>query len=93
MLNSLSWGDRTQAARFLVNLTETRDQRVLAQIKDRAWDSIVEMAKWKQAEHSLPAYILLGRVAGLPEEDLQHAWSTGDRDLMIKRALTPPKKR
>jgi hypothetical protein len=93
MLNSLSWGDRMQAARFLVNLTDSRDQRILAQIKDRAWDSIVEMAKWKQAEHSLPSYILLGRVAGLPEEDLQHAWSTGDRDLMIKRALTPPKKR
>ncbi len=93
MLNSLSWSDRTQAARFLVNLTESRDPRILTQIKDRAFDSIVEMAKWKQAEHSLPAYILLGRVAGLPEEDMQHAWSTGDRDLMIKRAVTPPKKR
>jgi hypothetical protein len=93
MLNSLSWSDRTQAAKFLVNLTDSRDQRVLAQIKDRAFDAVVEMAKWKQAEHSLPAYILLGRVAGLPEEDLQHAWSTGDRDLIIKRAIAPPKKR
>lgn len=93
MLNSLSWTDRTQSARFLVNLTESRDPRILAQIKDRAFDSVVEMAKWKQAEHSLPAYILLGRVSGFAEEDLQQAWSTGDRDLMIKRALTPPKKR
>lgn len=93
MLNSLSWSDRTQAARFLVNLTDSRDPRVLLQIKERAFDSIVEMAKWKHAEHSLPAYILLGRVSGFPEEDLQHAWSTGDRELMIKRALEPPKKR
>lgn len=93
MLNSLSWSDRTQAARFLVNLTDTRDPRVLLQIKERALDAVVEMAKWKHAEHSLPAYILLGRIAGLPEEDLQHAWSTGERDLMIKRALEPPKKR
>jgi len=93
MLNSLAWADRTQAARFLVNLTETRDTRILVQMRDRAWDSIVEMARWKHAEHSLPAYILLGRVAGLPEEDMQHAWSTGDRDLMIKRAVTALKKR
>jgi hypothetical protein len=93
MLNSLSWSDRTQAARFLVNLTDSRDPRILLQIKERAFAAIAEMARWKHAEHSLPAYILLGRVAGLPEEDLQHAWSTGERDLMIKRALEPPKKR
>jgi hypothetical protein len=93
MLNSLSWSDRTQAARFLVNLTDEREPRVLLQIKERAFDAIVEMAKWKQAEHSLPAYILLGRISGFAEEDLQHAWSTGERALMIKRALEPPKKR
>ncbi len=93
MLNSLSWTDRTQAARFLVNLTDSRDQRILTQIRERAFESVAEMAKWKQAEHSLPAYILLGRVAGFAEEDLQNAWSTGDRDVLINRALHPPKKR
>ena len=93
MLNSLAWADRTQAAKFLVNLSESRDRRILDQMRDRAYDTLVEMAKWKQAEHSLPAYILIGRIAGIPEEDLQQAWSTGDRDLMIQRATAPFKKK
>lgn len=93
MLNSIAWSDRTQAARFLVNLSESRDRRILDQMRDRAYDALVEMAKWKQAEHSLPAYILVGRIGGIPEEDLQQAWSTGDRDLMIQRATAPFQKK
>jgi hypothetical protein len=83
MLNSLSWTDRNNAAVALVNLTESRDQPVLDQIRDRALPALTDMAKWHHLAHALPAYILLGRVKGMPEKEIQDAWSAGDREAVF----------
>lgn len=85
MLNSLVWTDRTTAAVNLVNLTEDRAPEVLGQIRDRALASLIEMAQWKHLAHALPAFILLGRVAGLKEEEIQKAWEAGDREAVLAR--------
>ena len=85
MLNSLVWTDRATAAVNLVNLTEDRDPEMLAHIEDRALDSLLEMAAWKHLGHALPAFILLGRVAGMKEQEIQEAWRTGDREKVLAR--------
>lgn len=87
MLNSVVWTDRNYAATALTTLTDSRDPRTLALIRERAFPSILEMAKWQHAEHAIPGYILLGRVAGIPESELQDGWKDGKRQEMIKRAV------
>jgi hypothetical protein len=92
MLNSTVWTDRNYAATALVTLTESRDEKILAQLRERALPSLVEMAKWKHPEHAVPGYILLGRVAGISEQELQDAWKEGKRDEIIARATAKKKK-
>jgi len=87
MLNSLAWGDRNNAAVTLVTLTDNRDEKVLAQMKERSLRSLIEMAGWKHLPHALPAYIILGRVLGMKEQDLQDTWSRDQRSVVIKRAM------
>ncbi len=91
MLNSLSWTDRTWALKALGTLTDANykafDQTaVFEQIRMRALPSLIEMARWKTLEHALPAYLLLARVAGIPEQQANEAWSRGDRESIIARA-------
>lgn len=83
MLNSIYWTDRNNAAVALVNMTESRDASALEQLRERALPSLIEMAKWKHLAHALPAYILLGRVAGMPEKEIQDTWSNDQRDKTI----------
>jgi hypothetical protein len=92
MLNSLSWTDRTRALAVLNVLTDSRykglgQAATLEQIRMRALPALVEMARWKTLEHALPAYILLARVAGIPEQQADDAWSRGDRETVIAQAL------
>jgi hypothetical protein len=47
---------------------------------------LVEMARWKTLAHALPAFILVGRVAGFTDEQIQDAWSRGDREKIIAAA-------
>jgi HEAT repeat protein len=93
MLNSLSWSDRNRAVGALQILTEKPDPGVLDQIRDRALQSLIEMARWKTLSHALPAYLLLGRIAGLPEEDVRAAWIRGDRESVIQQASAGAKKK
>jgi len=86
MLNSLSWSDRNRALWALQTLTDSRDPLVLDQLRTRALDALIDMARWKALSHALPAFILLGRVAGMPEPDIQSAWTRGDRDAVIAAA-------
>jgi hypothetical protein len=91
MLNSISWTDRTRALAALDLLSDTRNPSVLAQLRDNALPALAEMARWKTLSHALPAYLLLGRVAGLTEEQIQSAWSNGDRESVIAQALKKTK--
>ena len=86
MLNSVVWTDRNNAAVALVTLTESRDPAILAQIRERALPALTEMASWKYLAHALPAYIVLGRVKEVPEQQLQDLWSEGRRETVINGA-------
>ncbi|HEY6345985.1 MAG TPA: HEAT repeat domain-containing protein [Bryobacteraceae bacterium] len=86
MLNSLSWSDRNRALAALQIFTDMRDPAVLDQLRERALEPLIEMARWKTLAHALPAFILVGRVAGLTDEQIQDAWSRGDREKIIAAA-------
>jgi hypothetical protein len=92
MLNSLSWSDRERALSALQILTEGRDAPMLEQLRNRALPALVEMSRWKTLEHALPAFILTGRVAGLSEQQIQDAWTRGDRESVIAAAMGGSKK-
>jgi hypothetical protein len=92
MLNSLSWSDRNKALLVLQILTDKRDQSVVDQLRERALPSLIEMARWKSLAHALPAYMLLGRIAGVPDQQVQDAWSRGDREWAITQATAKRKK-
>jgi HEAT repeat protein len=91
MLNSILWGDRTHAAALLATLTESRDPGVLAQMRERALPSLLEMARWNSLAYALPAYVLAGRIAGLTEKEIQDTWSKGEREAVLSRAAAPAK--
>jgi hypothetical protein len=92
LLNSVVWSDRRNASLALVDLTENRDPDTLALLRERSLDSIVEMARWHDLQHALPAFILAGRLAGLDEKQIQNAWVSGNREPVLEKALHPNKK-
>ncbi|MCW5965214.1 MAG: HEAT repeat domain-containing protein [Bryobacterales bacterium] len=83
MLQSVTWADRQEAARLLVRLTEKRPEGVLASIEERALTALGQMAVWKTPEHAEAAYVLLGRVAGLQEEEILASFREGKRELVL----------
>jgi hypothetical protein len=83
MLNSIAWSDRIGAVNLLLTLSEKREPGVLDLIRQRAAPQLIEMARWNSLTHALPAYILLGRVAGLSENEIQGSWSRGEREAHI----------
>ncbi len=87
LLNSVVWSDRHNAAVALVDMTENRDADTLQLIRDRALPSLVEMARWRDLSHALPAFILVGRLADLPEKQIQDDWVNSDHEEVIKLAL------
>jgi hypothetical protein len=85
MLNSLVWGDRWHSSRALVQITERRDARAIDELRDRALPALIEMARWKTLAHALPAFLLVGRIAGVPEAQIHDAWKRGDRDAILRK--------
>jgi hypothetical protein len=92
MLNSLSWSDRSQALAMLLTLTDDNNPSALDQIRERALPSLVEMAQWKSLTHALPAFLLLGRVAGMTDLQVHEDWTRGDRKAVITAATAKKKK-
>ena len=89
MLNSLALSDRAQSAEALVILTEQRDAATLDLMRTRALAALVEMARWKTLRYALPAFLLVGRIAGMTDQQIQQDWRKGDRDRAIRQATAP----
>ncbi len=86
LLNSVVWSDRRGASEVLVDLTDSRDAEMLALLRERALPSVVEMARWHDLEHALPAFILAGRMAGYDEASIKREWLSGDHEALLKKA-------
>lgn len=70
LLKSDKWVDRNKAGWLLINLTESRDPKLLKRLRKEAMDALVEMARWHFAGHASFARRLLGRIAGIEEARL-----------------------
>jgi hypothetical protein len=93
MLNSIVLSDRTHATMVLINLTDSRPPETLALLRERALNSLVEMAQWNSLRYALPAFVLLGRVGGLSEEQIQESWAKGERTAVILEVVGSKKKK
>jgi hypothetical protein len=87
LLNSLAWSDRHNASVASVEMTEKHNEDTLQLIRERALASVLEMARWHDLSHALPAFILAGRLAGLEEDQIREAWVGPDREQVLKQAL------
>jgi hypothetical protein len=78
MLNSTVLKDRLEAVRTLLMLTDQGMSPSTADhLRERGLRSLEEMAHWRRLEHALPAYLLLGRLAGMGLTELEQAWAGG----------------
>lgn len=87
LMNSVVWSDRRNASLALVNLTDQGDAGTLDLIRERALPSVIEMARWHDLQHALPAFIIAGRLAGMDQKAIEQAWVSGDHEAVLKRAL------
>jgi hypothetical protein len=86
LLGSIEWKDRNKASLLLLRLTEARDPAWLAALSDAVLPELAEMARWTAAGHALPAFTVLGRIAGWTEDAIGAAWASGDRESVIRAA-------
>ncbi len=87
ILNSGTWTDRNKGTSLLMQLTAGRNSDLLAKIRSIALDSLIEMASWRDPSHAYFARIVLGRVAGLPEDRLEKLAWNGPVDPIIEAAV------
>jgi hypothetical protein len=91
MLNSCTWSDRNKSSGALAQLTEKRDPALLAEIRNQALPSLVEMANWKNLGHAWYSLMILGRIGGLPDDEIQMYLEHGNRDRVIAAVTKPTK--
>lgn len=89
MMSSPVWTDRNKASLVLMSLTASRDPMMLHQLRSRAFAELAEMAHWQVLGHAFPAALVLGRIAGLPEEEIMPAFQK-DRAGLIEAARGTP---
>jgi hypothetical protein len=85
MLNSTVLKDRLEGVRTLLALT---DAGIPAPTYKHLWERgltpLEEMAHWRNLEYVLPAYLLLGRMAGVGDPELEQTWASGDREKKLQ---------
>ena len=93
MLNSVVLSDRLKATKALLNLTDSRPAATLDLLRERALPALSEMAQWHSLSNALPAFLLLGRVGGFTDAQIQQRWMHGDRAEMVLEVAAPAKKK
>ena len=86
MLSAGKWTDRNKGTALLMQLTAKRNAGLLARIRSDALDSLIEMASWRRSSHAYFARVVLARVVGLPENQMQELDSRRPVDALIKAA-------
>jgi hypothetical protein len=83
MVSAGMWTDRNKGAMLLEQLTAARHQALLAKLRAEALDSLVEMAEWRESSHAYFARMIVGRIAGIPEAQLQRLAADGPVSAII----------
>jgi len=90
LLNSCIWSDRNKSSGALAQLTKKRDPLLLAEIRNEALPSLLEMASWKHLGHAWDALMILGRIGELTDEEIQKDLNQGNRASIIAAAQEVP---
>ena len=91
LLNSCVWTDRNKSSAALAELTEARPPALLKQLQQDAQPSLIEMARWKNPGHAWSSLLIVGRIGGLTEEEIQRDVDHGNQESVIRAAsATPP---
>ncbi len=94
LLSSPLWTDRNKALMVLAVLTKNRDRKLLRQLRDRAFEPLVEMARWKSKGHAYNAFLVLGRVAGISDRQINRvAWDIRKRNALIEKIVKTHRRR
>jgi hypothetical protein len=86
LLNSIEWTDLNKSSFALAELTEARDPILMADLRSRALPSLIEMARWKSHGHAESAFLVLGRLVGLQDDEIRAAFERGDRAFVLDAA-------
>lgn len=86
LLNSDKWTDRNKGGFLFLRLTKSRDPRLLADLRRQAFVSLVEMARWREAGHASLYRVILGRMAGMNEAQLEKLAQDGPVEAIIAAA-------
>ena len=86
LLNSCIWSDRNKSSGALAQLTEKGDPALLAEIRNQALPSLLEMASWKYLGHARYSLMILGRIGGLTDAAIQKDLDQGNRARVITAA-------
>lgn len=78
MLNSVVWSDRNRGLEMVMQLSESRNTELFQQLRASSLRSLKEMALWKSERHAVPAFVILARMAGWPDETIRSATSGGN---------------
>jgi hypothetical protein len=87
MLNSGLWTDRNKAGMLLMVLTRSRNRELLQRLRSEALQSLIEMARWEDPGHAFAYRVLLGRIAGLNETQIQQLVASKKVDEIIAAAV------
>ena len=79
MLTSPIWSDRNKALAIIRPLASGGDQALLRTLREEAFDSLLEMARWQSPGHASWAFFVLGHVLGLNEDDIHERWTDENR--------------
>lgn len=88
MLNSGHWTDRNKGGMLLERLSANRDPKLLSQLRSQALASLLEMARWRSSGHSYFASVILGRIAGIEEKQLQQMITNGQVEAIFQALKT-----
>lgn len=85
LLNSLVWTDRNKSSLALMALTESREPKLLRELREKALPSLFEMARWKSSGHSFASVAILGRMANIPDSEAFEAIQSKNTELYLGR--------
>jgi len=87
LMHSIVLSDRLETVDLFITLTDVRNEEALAMLRVRALRTLIEMARWESLRYALRPFMLVGRVAGMPEQEIQQRWSNGEREQVIRKAV------
>ncbi|HEY1495603.1 MAG TPA: HEAT repeat domain-containing protein, partial [Candidatus Solibacter sp.] len=70
MMMSGIWTDRNKSCSVLDPMSQGRDPRFLARLREEALDPLIEMARWRSGGHAWCGKTVLARIAGVKESDV-----------------------